>query len=70
VNARTLQVQAAMNEQDWATAISLRGRSFARNLDTYKLLNKMNAPKEMDNLSSGQKFNVAVMNVGTPAGGQ
>jgi 6-phosphofructokinase 1 len=66
---KCVQVQAAMNEHDWVTAVSLRGRTFARNLNTYKLLTKMNAPKEKDNLSLGQKFNVAVMNVGAPAGG-
>jgi 6-phosphofructokinase 1 len=64
-----VQVQAAMNEHDWATAVTLRGRSFARNLDTYKLLTKMKPPQEKDNLSLGRKFNVAVMNVGAPAGG-
>jgi hypothetical protein len=64
-----VQVQAAINEHDWVTAVNLRGRAFARNLATYKLLTKMNAPKANDISSSGHKFNVAVMNVGAPAGG-
>ncbi len=42
-----------MNEKDWQSAVALRGRSFARNLDTYKLLTRLQVPKEKDNLSSG-----------------
>ncbi|KAK6056694.1 hypothetical protein COOONC_05801 [Cooperia oncophora] len=57
-----------MNEKDWDLAVKLRGRSFQRNLETYKLLTKLRTV-EKDNLSGGQNFNVAVMNVGAPAGG-
>ncbi|CAJ0914045.1 unnamed protein product, partial [Mesorhabditis belari] len=64
---RTQAVQKAMNEKDWETAVRLRGRSFQRNLDTYRLLTKLHPEK--DNLSGGHHFNVAVMNVGAPAGG-
>ncbi|PIO76394.1 putative 6-phosphofructokinase [Teladorsagia circumcincta] len=62
------RVQKAMNEKDWELAVKLRGRSFQRNLETYKLLTKLRTV-EKDNLSGGQNFNVAVMNVGAPAGG-
>lgn len=65
---RTQAVQKAMNEKDWELAVKLRGRSFQRNLETYKLLTKLRTV-EKDNLSGGQNFNVAVMNVGAPAGG-
>uniref|UniRef100_A0A1I7YBF3 ATP-dependent 6-phosphofructokinase n=1 Tax=Steinernema glaseri TaxID=37863 RepID=A0A1I7YBF3_9BILA len=66
---RTQAVQKAMNERDWETAVKLRGRSFQRNLETYRLLTKMHTPKEKDNLSGGKSYNVAVINVGAPAGG-
>lgn len=65
---RTQMVQKAMADKDWTTAVMLRGRSFQRNLETYKLLTKMRTV-EKDNLSEGHKFNVAVINVGAPAGG-
>lgn len=58
-----------MDAHDWATAVRLRGRSFQRNLETYKLLTKLRTPVEADNLSGGNQFNFAVMNVGAPAGG-
>lgn len=64
-----LQVQKAMDEKNWDLAVKLRGRSFQRNLHTYQLLTKMKPPVEKDNLSGGQEFNLAVMNVGAPAGG-
>lgn len=57
-----------MNDKDWTTAVKLRGRSFQRNLETYKLLTKLRTV-EKDNLSEGHTFTVAVMNVGAPAGG-
>uniref|UniRef100_F1KSL6 ATP-dependent 6-phosphofructokinase n=1 Tax=Ascaris suum TaxID=6253 RepID=F1KSL6_ASCSU len=66
---RTQAVQKAMDARDWETAVKLRGRSFQRNLETYRLLTKLHIPKEKDNLSAGHKFNVAVINVGAPAGG-
>jgi 6-phosphofructokinase 1 len=58
-----------MNEHDWTEAVRLRGRSFKRNLDMYKLLTKLRTSTAVDNLSGGNHLNVAVMNVGAPAGG-
>lgn len=58
-----------MEERNFDRAVYLRGRSFQRNLDTYRLFAKLQAPKEKDNLSAGHIYNVAVMNVGAPAGG-
>lgn len=58
-----------MDEKEWELAVKLRGRSFQRNLDTYRLLTKLHT-REKDNLSEGRSFNLAVMNVGAPAGGE
>ncbi|KHJ47511.1 putative 6-phosphofructokinase [Trichuris suis] len=66
---RTKRVQKAMEEKNWELAVKLRGRSFLRNLETYRLLTKMRPPTEKDTLSGGHKFTLAVMNVGAPACG-
>uniref|UniRef100_A0A0N4ZWF9 ATP-dependent 6-phosphofructokinase n=1 Tax=Parastrongyloides trichosuri TaxID=131310 RepID=A0A0N4ZWF9_PARTI len=66
---KTQEVQKAMNRLDFDLAVELRGPSFKRNLDTYRMLTKLHIPREKDNLSEGNVFNVAVMNIGAPAGG-
>ncbi|KRX20493.1 6-phosphofructokinase [Trichinella nelsoni] len=66
---RTQLVQKAMEEKNWDLAVRLRGRSFQRNLETYKLLAKLRPPTEKGNLSGGHVFTLAVMNVGAPACG-
>ncbi|KRY66908.1 6-phosphofructokinase, partial [Trichinella pseudospiralis] len=66
---RTQLVQKAMEEKNWDLAVKLRGRSFQRNLETYKLLAKLRPPTEKGNLSGGHNFTLAVMNVGAPACG-
>ncbi|KAI6191356.1 ATP-dependent 6-phosphofructokinase [Aphelenchoides bicaudatus] len=66
---RTQAVQKAMDTKDFELAVKLRGRSFQRNLLTYRLLTKLKTPKERDNLSEGHSYNMAVMNIGAPAGG-
>src|SRR5262245_23766061 len=58
-----------MDEKNFELACQLRGRSFLRNLEMYRLMAEMNAPDEKDNLSRGHIFNLAVMNVGAPACG-
>jgi len=58
-----------MDAKNFEKAVHLRGQSFQRNLNTYRLLTKLHTPKEKDNLSGGVSYNVAVMNVGAPAGG-
>lgn len=35
-----------MGEKNWDLAVQLRGRSFARNLETYKMLTRLKPPKE------------------------
>lgn len=43
---RTQAVAKAMHEKNWELAVQLRGRSFARNLETYKMLTRLKPPKE------------------------
>ena len=38
--SKTLAVSMAMAEKNWDMAVQLRGKSFQRNLDTYKMLTK------------------------------
>lgn len=64
---RTQAVKRAMDEHDWNTAVKLRGRSFQRNLETYRLLTKLEPKK--DNNGDVPSYNVAVLHVGAPAGG-
>ncbi|VIO87926.1 Uncharacterized protein BM_BM8557 [Brugia malayi] len=65
---RTQAVQKAMETHDWDTAVKLRGRSFQRNLETYRLLTKLEPKSNMPSNESSS-YNVAVINVGAPAGG-
>ncbi|KAL3072743.1 hypothetical protein niasHS_017717 [Heterodera schachtii] len=66
---KTQEIQRAMQTLDFAKALELRGKSFKRNLDTYRLFTKLHTPKEKGNISAGHVYNVAVMNIGAPAGG-
>lgn len=43
---RTQAVAKAMAEKQFELAVELRGRSFARNLETYKMLTRLKPPKE------------------------
>ncbi|XP_060681087.1 ATP-dependent 6-phosphofructokinase, platelet type-like isoform X3 [Hemiscyllium ocellatum] len=61
----TQEVQKAMDEGKFDSAVKLRGRSFENNLKTYKLL----VHKKPDNEQTHSNFNVAVLNVGAPAAG-
>lgn len=36
-----------MAEKQWDKAVTLRGKSFVRNLETYKLLTRLKPPKEI-----------------------
>ncbi|KFD72511.1 hypothetical protein M514_15347 [Trichuris suis] len=66
---QTLEVKAALDSKDWKRAIELRGKTFQRNFEAYNLLSKMHPPVDKQNLSGGLKFNLAVMNVGSPSCG-
>lgn len=35
-----------MADKNWELAVKLRGRSFERNLETYKMLTRLKPPKE------------------------
>ena len=37
---KTQAVSKAMNEKDWQLAVTLRGKSFQRNLETYRMLTR------------------------------
>ncbi|CAH1286316.1 unnamed protein product [Diabrotica balteata] len=43
---QTKAVAKAMEEKQWDKAVELRGKSFQRNLETYKLLTRLKPPKE------------------------
>lgn len=49
---RTKEVAQAMAEKNWELAVKLRGRSFERNLETYKMLTRLKPPKDL--LESGR----------------
>ncbi|XP_037956003.1 ATP-dependent 6-phosphofructokinase-like [Teleopsis dalmanni] len=68
---RTKAVAAAMAEKNWELAVKLRGRSFERNLETYKMLTRLKPPKEsFDAEGRGvEGYRLAVMHIGAPACG-
>ena len=45
---KTQAVARAMKEKKWEEAVNMRGRSFARNFDTYKMLTQLKPPKLAD----------------------
>ena len=60
----------AMADKNWELAVKLRGRSFERNLETYKMLTRLKPPK--DSTTSGHGvggYTMAVMHIGAPACG-
>ncbi|RWS26162.1 ATP-dependent 6-phosphofructokinase-like isoform X2 [Leptotrombidium deliense] len=64
---KTQSVSAAMTNKEWIKAVELRGRSFQRNLQTYKLLTKLTPPKTDD--PKLHHYKVAVMHIGAPSCG-
>ncbi|KAK4872414.1 hypothetical protein RN001_014443 [Aquatica leii] len=68
---RTQAVAKAMANKQWEDAVDLRGKSFKRNLETYKLLTRLKPPKscfnDMGDLKEG--YVLAVMHIGAPACG-
>lgn len=63
---KTQAVAAAMADKNWELAVELRGRSFARNLETYKMLTRLKPPKETKGKGG---HTLAVMHVGAPCCG-
>lgn len=68
---RTQAVAKAMAEQKYELAVELRGRSFVRNLETYKMLTRLKPPKDsFDAQGKGKEgFVLGVMHIGAPACG-
>ncbi|XP_030370642.1 ATP-dependent 6-phosphofructokinase isoform X2 [Scaptodrosophila lebanonensis] len=68
---RTQAVAKAMAERRWADAVKLRGRSFERNLETYKMLTRLKPPKESLGVDGKgiEGYRLAVMHIGAPACG-
>uniref|UniRef100_A0A915IUN5 6-phosphofructokinase n=1 Tax=Romanomermis culicivorax TaxID=13658 RepID=A0A915IUN5_ROMCU len=58
-----------MDNKNFVEAVQLRGRSFFRNLETYRLMSRIKLPEDKSDLSGGRSFNLAIMNVGAPACG-
>ncbi|XP_043592092.1 ATP-dependent 6-phosphofructokinase isoform X3 [Bombus pyrosoma] len=73
---RTKAVAQAMADKNWDLAVQLRGKGFARNLDTYKMLTRLKAPVDHDpsKESNGpilkkQHYTLGVMHIGSPSCG-
>lgn len=68
---RTKKVAAAMAAKDWNLAVKLRGRSFERNLATYKLLTRIRPPRMTSTESEHHRstYRLAVMHIGAPCCG-
>jgi len=62
---KTQGVTKAMENKDWDLAVQLRGKSFQRNLDTYRMLTRVKPPC-VDNKTG---WNLAVLHIGAPCCG-
>ncbi|XP_076228725.1 ATP-dependent 6-phosphofructokinase isoform X2 [Nomia melanderi] len=80
---RTKAVAHAMADKNWDLAVQLRGKGFARNLETYKMLTRLKAPVDHDpnkesngptltkqyTLCGQDHYTLAVMHIGSPSCG-
>ena len=68
---KTQAVAKAMADKDWDRAVALRGRSFASNLATYRMLTKHHpSTAAVNNIpKDGPFFNVAALCIGAPCCG-
>ncbi|CAO1400844.1 unnamed protein product [Diamesa serratosioi] len=68
---RTQAVAKAMAEKKFELAVELRGRSFVRNLETYKMLTRLKPPKDAFDASGKGKegYILGIMHIGAPACG-
>lgn len=64
---KTKAVAKCMADKEWQKAVQLRGKSFERNVQTYRMLTSVMPPK-LDKPSS-DGFRMAVMHVGAPCCG-
>jgi len=63
---KTQAVTKAMHEKNWELAVQLRGKSFQRNLETYRMLTRNKPPK---NVADKPGWNLAVIHCGAPCCG-
>ncbi|XP_050294022.1 ATP-dependent 6-phosphofructokinase isoform X3 [Anthonomus grandis grandis] len=68
---QTKAVAQAMADKEWDKAVALRGKSFMRNLETYKLLTRLKPPKSaFDESGKGREgYTMAVIHIGAPCCG-
>ncbi|XP_063993770.1 ATP-dependent 6-phosphofructokinase isoform X2 [Diachasmimorpha longicaudata] len=80
---RTKAVAQAMADKNWDLAVQLRGKGFARNLETYKMLTRLKAPigaqdgkehhghvlSKQYTMCGQDHYTLAVMHVGSPSCG-
>ncbi|XP_015787369.1 ATP-dependent 6-phosphofructokinase isoform X2 [Tetranychus urticae] len=66
---KTKSVATAMADKRWEQAVKLRGRSFERNLETYKMLTRLRPPKLSEADLQQHGFKVAIMHIGAPCCG-
>ncbi|XP_077517814.1 ATP-dependent 6-phosphofructokinase isoform X2 [Amblyomma americanum] len=64
---KTQAVAKAMASKEWQKAVQLRGRSFERNVQTYRMLTRLKPPKSAQDKQEG--YRMAVMHVGAPCCG-
>ena len=64
---KTQAVTKAMNDHNWELAVMLRGKSFQRNLETYKMLTRLRPPAKDPKDVTG--WNLAIMHIGAPCCG-
>merc|ERR1719508_470194 len=62
---KTQAVTKAMTGKNWELAVQLRGKSFQRNLETYRMLTRLKPPLQTDRTG----WNLAVMHIGAPCCG-
>ncbi|KAH9408733.1 hypothetical protein TYRP_011001 [Tyrophagus putrescentiae] len=65
---RTKSVAAAMLEKKWEDAVKLRGISFKRNLETYRMLTRIQPPT-VEELTGKTGFRLGVIHCGAPCCG-
>ncbi|XP_028525129.1 ATP-dependent 6-phosphofructokinase isoform X6 [Apis cerana] len=66
---RTKGVAKAMADKNWNLAVQLRGKGFARNLETYKMLTRLKAPIECTNPNKSCHYTLGVIHIGSPSCG-
>nr|CAD7195361.1 unnamed protein product [Timema douglasi] len=60
---RTNAVTKAMADRKWELAVQLRGKSFQRNLDTYKMLTRLKPPKSSFDASGRGVVSFSLKNI-------